>query len=342
MSRISDQTAFAPSRRALLASGLTLASGGLSISVARAAEKDVVNAQLSWRLSNNQLGEIAATKLGYYEAEGIELKMQPGGPSNDGVAIVASGRANVGQLSSSPSLLLAVSQGIPLRCFASALQRHPFTFFSLPRAPVRRPQDMVGKRVGIQATARPLLRGMLLRNGLKESDVKITVIGAELTPLLTGQVDVATGWMSNGLAVGPDRIELALWDCGVRLYALPYYATVETLAKHKDVLARFVRASAKGWAFAYQNVEQAVAYLLENQPELDAANAMATAKSLVTFAYDETTRTEGWGAMSQKLWQDQIDLFRELGEFTARVPSADQVYTPDILALTQDSRPRLG
>ena len=140
----------------------------------------------------------------------------------------------------------------------------------------------------------------------------------------------------------PDRIELPLWDCGVRLYALPYYATTDTLAKNKDVLARFVRASAKGWAFAYQNVEKAVGYLLENQPELDAANAMATAKSLITFAYDETTRSQGWGAMSQKLWQDQIDLFRELGEFTARVPSADEVFTPEILALTQDSRPRLG
>ena len=69
---------------------------------------------------------------------------------------------------------------------------------------------------------------------------------------------------------------------------------------------------------------------------------MATAKSLITFAYDETTRSQGWGAMSQKLWQDQIDLFRELGEFTARVPSADEVFTPEILALTQDSRPRLG
>ena len=30
------------------------------------------------------------------------------------------------------------------------------------------------------------------------------------------------------------------------------------------------------------------------------------------------------------------------GEFTARVPSADEVFTPEILALTQDSRPRLG
>ncbi len=206
MSRISDQPP-SPPAAASLASDLAIAAGAWASRIARAAGEDIVNAQLSWRLSNNQLGEIAAMKLGYYEAEGIELKMQPGGPSNDGVAIVASGRANVGQLSSSPSLLLAVSQGIPaalLRLGAAAAPVH----LLLPAAgAVRRPQDMVGKRVGIQATARPLLRGMLLRNGLKESDVKITVIGAELAPLLTGpgrcrdrlDVERARRW------TGPDR-----------------------------------------------------------------------------------------------------------------------------------------
>jgi NitT/TauT family transport system substrate-binding protein len=331
-----------PTRRSALAAGLGLALGGSFISVGRAAGRDVINAQLSWRLSNNQLGEISAMALGYYEAENIELKLQPGGPSNDGVAVVASGRSNVGQLSSSSSLLLAVSQGIPLKCFASVLQRHPFTFFSLPRAPVRTPRDMIGKRIGIQATSRPLLRGLLLKNGLKESDVTVVVIGAELTPLLTGQVDVATGWMSNGMAVGPDRIEMPLWDFGVKLYALPYYATTQTLRDHRDLLARFVRASAKGWAYAYQNLDAAVANLLKVQPELDPVNARATAEQLVKFAYDENTRSHGWGAMSAQVWQEQIDLFKELEQFTARVPAVDEVYTGEILEMTRDARPRLG
>ena len=60
------------------------------------------------------------------------------------------------------------------------------------------------------------------------------------------------------------------------------------------------------------------------------------------LAADETPRSQGWGAMPQEPWQNQIDLFREPGEFTARAPAADEVYTPEILALTQDSRPRLG
>ena len=33
--------------------------------------------------------------------------------------------------------MLAVSQDIPVKCFATALQQHPYTFFSLKKKPVR-------------------------------------------------------------------------------------------------------------------------------------------------------------------------------------------------------------
>ena len=67
-----------------------------------------------------------AKQLGYYEQEGIELAIQPGGPNIDGVAVVASGRFEVGQVSSSPSLMLAASQDIPIKCFAAGAQKHPY------------------------------------------------------------------------------------------------------------------------------------------------------------------------------------------------------------------------
>src|SRR5438046_9822569 len=96
---------------------------------ASAQAKPVVNMQLGWLLSGNQLGEVCAKALGYYDAEGIDLKFQPGGPNIDGVAVVAAGRFEIGQVSSSPSLMLAVSQDIPIKCFAAGAQIHPHTFF---------------------------------------------------------------------------------------------------------------------------------------------------------------------------------------------------------------------
>ena len=67
-------------------------------------------------------------------------QIQPGGPSIDGVAVVASGRFEVGQVSSSPSLMLAVSQGLPIKCFAVGIQKHPYCFFSLKKKPIRKPR----------------------------------------------------------------------------------------------------------------------------------------------------------------------------------------------------------
>ena len=137
----------------------------------------------------NQIGEVAAKQLGYYATEGIEFAIQPGGPSIDGVAIVASGRWEVGQVSSSPSNMLAVSQDLPIKVFATGLQQHPYTFFSLKKNPIRTPKDMIGKKIGIQSTGLVLLRALLAKNKIDEKSMTIIPIGADMTPLLTGQVD---------------------------------------------------------------------------------------------------------------------------------------------------------
>src|SRR5918992_694124 len=129
-----------------------------------------VNMQLGWLAGNNQLGEVAAKHLGYFEEEKIDLKIQPGGPNIDGIAIVASGRFELGQVSSSPSLMLAASQKIPVKCFAIGAQEHPYAYFTLPKKPVRTPQDLVGKKVGIQATAKILLVGLLKKHNIPEKD----------------------------------------------------------------------------------------------------------------------------------------------------------------------------
>jgi NitT/TauT family transport system substrate-binding protein len=216
-------------RRKLLLYGAALTGGGVFLDFAAFSEtRPVVNLQLGWILGGNQVGEVCAKALGFYEQEGIDLAIQPGGPNIDGVAVVASGRYEAGQVSSSPSLMLAVSQDIPVVCFGVGAQEHPYTFFSLPRSPVRKPADMAGKRIGIQATGVILLKAMLAKNNVPVKDVGIIPIGADMSPLLTGQVDVVTGWLTNTTALkvlGPDRIDLRLWDTGVRLYGLPYYAT---------------------------------------------------------------------------------------------------------------------
>ena len=108
-----------------------LATTGTFLSVGPSAAADFkIRMQLGWLASNGILGEVMADKLGYFAEEGLELEIIPGGPNIDGVASVASGANNFGSISSSPSLMLARSAGLP---GTIRLSRMP-SFGLIPRA----------------------------------------------------------------------------------------------------------------------------------------------------------------------------------------------------------------
>jgi NitT/TauT family transport system substrate-binding protein len=336
-------------RRDVLKLGAAAAAGftgGSFLSFGASAQtKPTINLQLGWLSSGNQIGEVCAKAMGYYDAEGVDLKIQAGGPNIDGVAVVAAGRFEMGQVSSSPSLMLAASQDIPIRCFATGAQEHPYTFFSLKKKPVHEAKDLIGKKVGIQATGVILLKALLAKNKISDKEVEIVTIGADMAPLLTGQVDVVTGWLTNTTALkvlGPDRVDLRLWDSGVKLYALPYYATVDTIKNKGDLLAKFLRATGRGWGYAHPNRDKAVELLVKEFPNLVAADEREALEPMLKYAFSPKTATDGWGTMDPAVWQDQINLYSELGQFSKRTPKLEEVMTLDILKATADARPKIG
>jgi NitT/TauT family transport system substrate-binding protein len=321
------------------AAGL-LPSGGYA-----QAKTQTINLQLGWLAGNNQIGEIAAKYMGFFEEEKLNIAIQPGGPSIDGVAIVASGRCEVGQISSSPSLMLAASQKIPVMCFATGLQQHPYAYFSLPKKPVRQPKDLVGKKVGIQATAKVLLNALMKKNGIEEKDLEIVIIGSEMTPILTGQCDVVSGWITNTTTLkplGPDRIDMRLWDTGVRLYALPYYATKDTIDKKADMLEAFTRAVSRGWEYALKNTEKTVDFLVKEYPNLKRDDEIEGSKALLKFAFNANTQANGWGAFDPAVWAEQIKLYDDLKQFSAGAPKLEDVITSKILDATKAQRAKVG
>ena len=346
-------TDFPPSavnRRGLLkgigaAAGLAGTGTFLSVLPARAQEPFTIRMQLGWLASNGILGEVAADAQGYFEEEGLRLEIVPGGPNIDGVASVASGASNLGSISSSPSLMLARSAGLPIKCIAAGYQQHPFTYFSLAGNPVREPADLVGKRVATQGTARILLSALLAKNGIAEDDVEVSVMGADMAPLMTGQVDVATGWQTNigALSVlGDQRVDMTLWDSGVRLYANPYYTTDDMLTEHRDKIEGAIRAISRGWGWAHDNIEGAVDALVARYPNLDRESELIAAPLVIDYSFNEDTAKHGWGIMTRENWQDQLETYESLGQFAQGTPALEDIMTLEILEATADARPKLG
>ena len=63
---------------------------------------------------------------------------------------------------------------------------------------------------------------------------------------------------------------------------------------------------------------------------------------MLSYCFDAGTKLAGYGAMDPKVWQDQIDTWSTLGQFSKRTPTVDEVMTMDILNATKDSRPKVG
>lgn len=331
--------------RGMTALGAALAGTQISIQRAWGSDLHTVKLQLGWLAGNGILGELAADQNGYFAEEGLALEVVAGGPNVDGVASVASERADIGSISSSPSLMLARSQGLPVKCIAAGYQQHPFTYFSLEKNPVREPKDLIGKTVATNGTARILLQALLAANDIPEDQVNVLVMGADMAPLLTGQADVVTGWKTNvgALSVlGPDRVDMSLWDAGIRLYANPYYVTDASLAEHPDQVRGMLRAIARGWGWVHDNPEAAVEILLTRYPNLDRDAEMAAVGPVVDYSFNDVTRQSGWGAMTRENWQAQIDIYDRLGRFEGSAPSVDDVMTLSVLDEIAAARPVYG
>jgi NitT/TauT family transport system substrate-binding protein len=287
-------------------------------------------------------GDFVSVAKGYFKDAGLDVRMQPGGPNIDPVQIVAGGGVPMGNVSSVAVLVTARSQGLPVKAFATVLQKHPFAFMFFTKSGIRTPRDFVGKTIGIQATARVLLDAVLAKYNISQDQVKVVLVGGNTQPLVTGQVDVITGWLIDAPQVAAIRQAgnfgyFLLWGLGIRLYAYTYFTTDRVLADRKDVLARFVAASSKGWLYAADHPDEAVDYVMKATTGLDRTLELQTWKNEAPYMYSALTKQLGWGAMDPKVWTTISDTYRSLKQIQQPVPATD-VMTTEIVQMAKTAR----
>lgn len=338
------------SRRRFLKGGAVLgalaAGPGVTLLAPTASRADTAKVviQYDWLMGNGQIGDVVAVHNGYFKDQGLEVEMNPGGPNSATLAPVVSGQAGLGQFSGVSQLLLARSAGAPVRLFATGYQQAPFAYFSLPRAPVHKPEDLYGKRIGIQPTARATLDALIAKAKLDPSKLNISTMGFDMTPLATGQLDVVTGWITNTQAlavIGPERITMMESAAGIIDPGNVYFATEQALDKNADLLARFLTAVAKGWGYTHDHPDEAVEITVKAYPNLDLAIEKKTIPLVLGLSFDANTKESGWGSFKPSDIGAQIDLMDQIGMFKgAAKPVLDQSMTTAILERTGSDRPK--
>jgi NitT/TauT family transport system substrate-binding protein len=288
-----------------------------------------IRIQLTWTHSAQFAGFYAADQNGDYAAEGLAVTFLEGGLQVERLPPVLEGQAQFG-LGGAAELITARAEGQPVHIIATIFQRDPFAFFSLADSGITRPDDFKGKTIQIRPRARPFLRAMTHRVGLAPGQYTENN-EAEFTDLYTGEVDVATGFVTaqyiEASQAGYDLNVIYPDDYGVHFYTDLIFTTDEFVAANPELITRFLRATLAGWRYAVEHPAEASTWVLKYNPAADAVledASMAASLPLINTGQDNI----GW--MKPEDWDGMVQLLREQGVLTKPV-EVTHLYSLQIL-----------
>ena len=242
-----------------------------------ASAAEVVNLQLKWVTQAQFAGYYVAQDQGFYGDEDLEVNIKPGGPDIAPPQVIAGGGADV-VVDWMPSALASREKGVPLVNIAQPFKRSGMMLTCRKDTGITSPDDFKGRTLGVWffGNEYPFLSWMgklgLPTDGSAEG-VKVLKQGFNVDPLLQKQADCVSTMTYNEYG--------QVLDAGLtpeQLVVFPYQeqgvATMEdglyVLEKNLedpafvDRMARFVRASMKGWEWARENPEEAAGIVLDN------------------------------------------------------------------------------
>jgi NitT/TauT family transport system substrate-binding protein len=316
------------SRRELLglAAGLTVSG----IAPARAA--GALSFQLSWIKSIQYGGYFAAIDQGFYTQAGIEPTFNSGGPNLDAVANVASGQSGLGDRPIG-SILVAKDKGMPLKVIGTVFQKSPYAVLSLAKTPIKTVKELVGKTLSVSVSSRPLMLNMLRDAGVDPRDVNMVPAAADPSGLVSGQFDAYAGYSTNqGVMLqtrGVDIYAMNLQDLGIPETTGTIYGREDFLAANRDLVVRFLKASALGWRWALDHPEQ-IAHLMVDKygaPGLDYTAQMTEIKVSKPYIEAGVGTTHGLLALDVPLYARIIELYRNVGLLKSDMKVTDLVDT---------------
>jgi NitT/TauT family transport system substrate-binding protein len=301
---------------------------------AHAADK--VTLQLKWVTQAQFAGYYVAKDKGFYKDAGLDVTIKPGGPDIGPVQVLAGGGADV-IVDWMADALQSREKGVALVNIAQPFKHSGLELTCRAETGIKTPNDLKNRTLGVwfYGNEYPFLNWMG-RLGFKTDGspggVKVLKQGFNVDPLIQKQADcISTMTYNEYLQVldagyKPDQLVVFKYeDQGVAVLEDGLYVMEDKLKDPAfvDKMARFVKASMKGWAWARENSDAAAKIVLDNDStgaqtekhqigmmaeinkltagtdgKLDPADYDRTVKTLLTGGSDPVISKEPTGAFT--------------------------------------------
>jgi NitT/TauT family transport system substrate-binding protein len=282
-----------------------------------------------------------ALQNGYYKQVGLDVSIEQGQGSGTTVQTVASGADDFGLADASIVVLGVTAQNIGVKLVSVYTQTATMGLIYRADSPFKGDLKQLrhGTVISSAGTADlRLLSPALASAGMSTDDVQLQIVDANArvplflrTPgaFLTG---FATGDLLRIRSRMPDAKYVPYANYGVIAYGTGLIVSNDMIAKHPDLVSRFVAATRKGWEAAQKDPEAAVDASLKLYPDLDRVFLLGGVKiALAEQLHTPETKNHPIGWTDEGDWKKMLDvLSKYAGVNNPKAPSA--YYTNQFIA----------
>ncbi|HZZ58917.1 MAG TPA: ABC transporter substrate-binding protein [Opitutaceae bacterium] len=301
--------------------------------------------QLGWIANVEYMGEFVAVASRYFEAEGLHCTLIPGGPTASVLPLVDSGKVLIG-LDGADGVARARRQGARLKIVGATLQRNPTSIMSLAAHPFRRPEELIGCRLGVPQANRTTLYGFLRANGINPRSLTLIPVQNDPAPLVNGEIDAMVSFLTSQPIQlrlrGIPTVTLVMSDFHYKLWTDDIVVSEDTLADpvRRSEVVRALRALARGWQAAVADPKlgaQLAVTRFGRNLDLDLRAQELSAAALAPLVATPETRAHGLLTMSPEGMEANVAALRAIGIET----TVGEIFDPSLIAEAYGGKNRL-
>jgi NitT/TauT family transport system substrate-binding protein len=296
------------------------------------AELEKLTVQSLWLPQGQFAGLYVAKAKGYYEEEGLDVEILPGGTDVTSEDQVANGVAQVGVAFYS-SVLTYQEGGYDLVNVFQTFQKSPQWLITKKDSGVTDGGGLRGKKVGSWFGGRQYEFYALARKYGMDPDNDIEWVQQDYTmdQFYSGQIDAASAMSYNEYLLvlddgySPDDLNIIdMNDEGVALLEDCLFVKRSWAEENADLLARFLRATIKGWQQAIENPQEAGQIVFDEGQSASLEHQVRMTEAVAGFVLPDGSSGQ-IGALDRGKIQQTIDLGLESGLIQSAIDIDDSI-----------------